>query len=94
MKGLLLVVALIAFVASAYTPAFGWDGYDYDKGNYIEIDRGTKVRSGETIEIYDYNSGSYKDVEVDSIHKSGSHVEIEVTDSETGESRTFEMDQD
>ena len=74
------------------TSAHAWDGYDYDKGSYIEIDKGNLVRSGKEIEIYDYNTGSYKDVEVQSIHRNGSTVEIEVKESETGEERTFEMD--
>lgn len=74
------------------TPVFAWDGYDYEKGSYIEIDSGNLVRSGQTIEIYDYNGGSYKDVEVESVDKSGSSVEIEVFDSDTGEYRTFEME--
>ncbi len=47
--------------------AIAWDGYDNDRGNYIEIDKGNLVRSGNDIEIYDYDTGDYKDVEVESI---------------------------
>ena len=72
--------------------SFSWDGYDCDKGAYIEIEKGNKVRAGETIEIYDYSTGEYKDVEVDSVSRSGNNVEIEVTDSATGETRTLDMD--
>jgi len=71
--------------------AIAWEGYDYEKGNNIEIEKGNKVRTGETIEIYDYAAGEYKDVEVNSINRHGRSVDIEVTDSETGETRTFEM---
>ena len=34
--------------------SFAWDGYDYDSGSYVEIDKGNLVRSGEEIEYYDY----------------------------------------
>ena len=71
--------------------SFSWDGYDYDKGTFIEIDNGNLVRDGETIEIYDYNDG-YKDVEVESINRYGNNVEVEVYDYDLGEYRTFEMD--
>lgn len=72
--------------------AFGWDGYDYGKGTYVEIEKGNLVREGREIEIYDYSKGGYRSVEVDSINRIGSSIEIEVTDTETGESRTLDMD--
>lgn len=86
-KLMALVVILLA------TPCIAWDGYDYDKGNFIEIEKGNLVRRGRTIEIYDYDDGQYKDVEVESIQRVSGAVEIEVFDPETGESRTFEMDE-
>ncbi len=70
-----------------------WDGFDYDKGCYIEIEKDNLVRSGNTIEIFDYEDGEYKDVEVESIQRIPGGVEIEVSDPESGESRTFEMDE-
>lgn len=73
--------------------AIAWDGYDWDKGAYIEIEKGNLVREGRDIEIYDYGSGEYKDVEVQSIRRSGGKVEIEVIESDTGEERTLEMDE-
>lgn len=84
----------LAFLAVALLPlsAFGWDGYDYETGTYIEISKGNHVRPGRTIEVYDYGDGRYKDFDVESIRQVGANVEIEVTDSETGEHRTFEMD--
>ena len=58
---LLLIVLCITTL-----PCFSWDGYDYDRGDYIEIERGNLVRVGNDIEIYDYSTGTYKDVEVQS----------------------------
>ncbi|AVQ86233.1 hypothetical protein C7R88_02255 [Plesiomonas shigelloides] len=72
-------------------PVFSWDGYDYDVGNYVEIDKGNLVRQGEEIEYYDYQDGQYKSADVESINGYGGSVEIEVYDHNTGEYRTFEM---
>ncbi len=83
----------VLFVLISST-AFAWDGYDYEKEAYVEIDKGNLVRSGNDIEIYDYSTGEYKDVEVQDIHDSGSTVEVEVYDYETGEYRTLEMEKD
>lgn len=57
-------------------------------------DHGQLVRQGRDIEIFDYSKGEYVDVEVQSIRRVGSKVEVEVTDNETGEDRTLEMDAD
>ena len=76
----------------ALQSANAWDGYDYEKGTYVEIDKGNLVREGETIEIYDYEDGEYNDVEVENIDNYGSTVEVEVYDSETGETRTLDME--
>ena len=84
-----LFVLLLIVLAS---PVYAWDGYDYDKGNFIEIDKGNLVRSGRTIEIFDYNDGNFKDVEVLDIERTPSGVEINVYDPEADEERTFEMD--
>ena len=82
----IFVLILTLFIIN--TPVFSWDGYDYDTGNYIEIEKGNLVRAGNDIEIYDYSTGTYKDVEVQSV----SSDEVEVYDYETGEYRTFDMD--
>ena len=88
------MIKLLFIVAMLFaTPCMAWDGYDYDKGNFIEIEKGNLVRRGRTIEIYDYDDGQYKDVEVESIQRIPGAVEIEVVDPETGENRTFEMDE-
>ena len=69
-----------------------WDGYDYESGSYVEIEKGNLVRPGQDIEIYDYSTGEYKNVEVQSITGSGSGAEVEVYDYDTGELRTLDMD--
>lgn len=72
---------------------FAWDGFDWEKGGYVEIEKNNLVRSGKDIEIYDYNDGKYKDVEVLSINRMyGGKVELEVYDYEDGKERTLEMD--
>jgi hypothetical protein len=85
MKNIYLLLVLSSFT-------FGWEGYDYDSGSYVEIDRGNSVRAGRDIEIYDYKDGEYKDVEVQSVKRYGNNVEVEVYDYDAGEYRTLEMD--
>ncbi len=85
----LLLTALLALTA---TSVQAWSGFDYDEGTYVDIEKGNLVRTGRDIEIYDYSKGEYRDVTVDAINGRGRSIEIEVTDNETGESRTLEMD--
>jgi hypothetical protein len=85
MKRIFLLTLFVVTSASA------WDGYDYENGTYVEIDKGNLVREGHNIEIYDY-SGGYKDVEVTGISRSGGEVEVEVYDSKTGQHRTLSME--
>lgn len=87
MKVFALILALIL-----PSLVYAWDGYDYESGSYVEIDKGNLVRSGQDIEIYDYGTGEYKDVEVQSIRGSGSGAEVEVYDYDKGEYRTLEME--
>lgn len=84
----IIVFSLIIFLVLPIGLAIAWDGFDYEKGSYIEIEKGNLVREGETIEIYDYSDGTYKEVEVESVNSD----EVEVYDSESGEYRTFEME--
>ena len=85
------VAAII--LAGASLPAFAWEGYDHEQGVAVEIEKGNLVREGREIEVYDSEAG-YRTFEVDSIERHGSSVEIEVTDTETGDTRTFEMEND
>lgn len=84
-----IFVLLVALMAGS---SYAWDGYDQEKGTSIEIEKGNLVRSGEEIEYYDHGSGEYRNGAVDSIQRFGSTIEVEVTDSESGEVRTFEME--
>ena len=86
------IFLMIVFITFISMPASTWEGYDYEKGSYVEIEKGNLVRTGEEIEIYDYDEGEYKNVEVEDINRYGSTVEVEVYDYETGESRTLEME--
>ncbi len=69
-----------------------WSGYDYEKGDFVEIDKGNLVRGGNDIEFYDYDDGSYHNADVESIHRSGSTVDVDVYDYDNDEYRTLEMD--
>ena len=75
-------------------PCFSWSGFDYDRGNYVDIGKGNLVRRGREIEVFDYQDGQYKTYEVENIRNraSGIHTELEVYDAENDEYRTFEMD--
>ena len=86
MKRILYLSLMVIIVFSQFS--YAWDGYDYDRGDYIEIEKGNLVRSGNDIEIYDYSTGTYKDVEVVSV----SSDEVEVYDYEADEYRTFDME--
>ena len=86
-----IFVGLAALVVVSST-ASAWDGYDYESGSYIEIEKGNLVRSGNDIEIYDYDTNEYKEYEVESITGTGSGAELELYDSDTGEYRTLDMD--
>lgn len=67
---------------------FGWDGYDYNSGEYVEIEKGNLVRKDKDIEIYHWGDGSYHDEEVQGIH----NKELETYDYETGDYNYYEMD--
>ncbi|WP_460883876.1 DUF5334 family protein [Pseudaeromonas pectinilytica] len=88
-----MLVTLIAVgLFSIPIASLAWDGYDYESGNYIEIEKDNLVREGEEIEYYDYASGEYRYGEVQDIQNSGSGAEVEVYDYESGEYRNFDMD--
>lgn len=48
---------LLPVIGSSFL--FGWDGYDYNEGEYIEIEKGNLVRKYKDIEVYHYEDGSY-----------------------------------
>lgn len=67
---------------------FGWDGYDYDKGEYVEIEKGNFVRAYKDIDVYHYGDGSYHDEEIQGFNGD----ELETYDYNTGEYHYYEMD--
>lgn len=85
---IIFIFVSISFVSNS----FAWEGYDYDSGSYIEIEKGNLVREGEEIEYYDYDSGEYRAADVESIESNGSGAIVEVYDHESGEYRAFEME--
>lgn len=85
-----MILALL--IVGVIDPALAWDGYDYEQGSSVEIERGNLVRSGNDIEFYDYGDGQYHEAEVQDINRSGSQVEVEVYDHESGEHRTLTME--
>lgn len=89
MKNLYLIVLLLV-----PTSGFAWNGYDYEKGSYVEIEKGNLVRQGKDIEVYDYSTGQYNDVEVQAIRGYGSSTELDVYNYNSGEYRTLYMDRE
>lgn len=90
MRNLIIIFSILALTS----PAAAWDGYDYESGNYVEIEKGQLVRPGREIEYFDYDKGEFRYGDVESIRDSGSSVEVEVYDQESGEYRTLEMEND
>lgn len=86
--------AFLIFAMLMAGNALAWDGYDYNSGSYVEIEKGNLVRPGREIEFYDYGTGEYRHGSVETITNRGSSVEVEVYDQQTGEYRTFDMDKD
>lgn len=87
-------LAIIAMLANSTAFAGGWDGYDWDKRTYIEVQRNQVVRPGRPVEVFDYREGRYRQMEVQSVDRGLGHTEIRVIDSQTGQPRIFEMDDD
>ena len=73
---------------------FSWDGFDYDTGNYIDIDDSdiSSLAPGVIIQIYDDEDSNYHTVEIMSVVKILKEINIEVLDQDTDEYRTFEME--
>lgn len=83
MKQVLLLLLMIFAI-----PAYSWDGYDWETGSEIEIEKGTLVREGCDIDVFDYSTGEYKTFSVENI----SDNEIEVFDWDNAEYRFLDMD--
>ncbi len=81
------VVTIIVLLLMSL-PAYGWDGYDWERGDYIEIEDGAYVRPGEEVEIYHYETGEYHYETVESV----SSDEVETYDYNTNEYKSYDMD--
>ena len=88
MKILLIMIAV--FLMSPDVQA--WDGYDFNKGSYVEIAEGNLVRSGNEIEFYDYASDENRSGEVESVTGYGSSLVVVIYDNNSGEYRALDMD--
>ncbi|MFT0547837.1 DUF5334 family protein [Allopusillimonas ginsengisoli] len=89
-KAKVVVISVILSLAPAC--ALAWNGYDYESGSFVEIEKGNLVRTGRDIEYYDYKNGEYRSATVDSMRSGPGSVEVEVYDHQTGDYRTLEMD--
>lgn len=67
---------------------FGWDGYDHNAGEYVEIDKDNLVRKNEDIEVYHWEDGNYHNEEVQGFQGK----ELETYDYDTGEFNYYDMD--
>lgn len=93
MVGAMFRIMISSFVfLTGIFPAFAWDGYDHQNDAIVEIERGNLVRPGREIEFYDHKAGEYRQLDIDSVYRSGGSVIVEGFDSETGELRELEMD--
>ena len=87
-----LIIHLSALLLFFPTLLHAWTGYDYGAENYVEIDEDVSAIQGKDIEIYDYSDESYHEVYVIFVYSDG--TEIEVFDHDTGDYKTFELEED
>ena len=87
----LIIILILIFPLSV----FSWDGFDYETGNYIEIDDSdiSSLATGAIIQIYDNKDNDHHTIEIMSIVKTSDETNIEAFDQDAGEYRTFEMEQ-
>ncbi len=86
------ILFALLFVTYAPFTCLAWGGYDYSNSTFVEIEHGNRVKSGSDIEFFDYDDSAYHDATVDSVTRYGDTVDIEVEDSNTGQNRTLEME--
>jgi hypothetical protein len=84
----ILILTLLFFLPSS---GLSLEGFDYDTGDYVEIEERDSFKPGMHIVIFDYADQSYHDVEIISFIRRNMQ-ELEVYDYDTEEYRSFEMD--
>lgn len=82
------LIYFIILLISGSSIVFGWEGYDYEKDEYIEIEKGNYVRENEDIEVYHWDDGTYHTEEVQGFDGD----ELETYDYDTDEFHYYEMD--
>ena len=87
-----IIAVLVCFSFSVTSLA--WEGYDREKGEFVEIEEGNLVRAGEQIDVFNWSKGEYQQVVVEDVTDVGLSIEVEVYDPETGESTVYDMDKD
>ena len=91
MKRINLIITLMIAILLLPAYLYAWNGYNFDSDNYIEIEDPASVVPGKKIEIYDHEDESYHHVLIISVTKKDITF-IEVFDHDTGDYRTFEME--
>ena len=91
-REIFIVICLSALLLLLPTLLYAWTGYDYDTEGYVEIDEDISAIQGKDIEIYDYSDEPYHEVYVIFVYSDG--TEIEVFDHDTGDYKTFELEED
>ena len=93
MKRINLIVILLIAILLLPAHIYAWDGYNFDSDNCIEIPDRESVKPDKDIEIYDCEDESYHNVHIISVTRNGTVI-IEVFDHNTGDYRTFEMEEE
>ena len=85
--------AFIFIVLLLPTLVFAWEGQDTEQGTNIMLSSRDMATPGKEIIYYDYSKEEYRTAEVTSVYGFGQSVQIELYDIDTGDNRTFEMEQ-
>ncbi|WP_394559269.1 DUF5334 family protein [Aquipseudomonas alcaligenes] len=83
--------AALLFTLLLSGPALAWEGHDQQSKTNVDIDRGTMIKSGETIRFYDYAAGEYRNARIIAVSFRKGLMDIEVHDESSGQPRTLVM---
>ena len=89
-----LICLAAALMIALPLSGFAWDGFDYETGNYIEIDDADipVIAPGALMQIFDNEDSEYHPVEIIAVENASGETGIEVFDHDMNEFRTFEME--